>query len=72
MQALDLHPGGVGRAGEQAAGQQYQQMLQQASAQRALAPADNAQRNGALHAKRIIPFTDGCNPRSRQWRWMST
>ena len=55
---------------EQAAGQQYQQMLQQASAQRALVPADNGQMQRLRYiAKRIIPFTDGCNPRSRQWRW---
>jgi predicted Zn-dependent protease len=55
---------------EQAAGQQYQQMLQQASAQRALAPVDNAQLQRLRYiAKRIVPFTEGCNPRSRQWRW---
>lgn len=55
---------------EQAAGQQYQQMLQQASAQRALAPADNGQLQRLRYiAKRIIPFTSSCNPRSQQWRW---
>lgn len=55
---------------EQAAGQQYRQMLQQASGQRALAPTNNAQLQ-RLHyiAKRIIPFTVGCNPRAQQWRW---
>ena len=55
---------------EQAAGQQYQQMLQQAAAQRALAPADNGQLQRLRYiAKRIIPFTASCNPRSKQWRW---
>jgi predicted Zn-dependent protease len=55
---------------EQAAGQQYRQMLQQAAAQRALAPTDNAQLQRLRYiAKRIIPFTAGCNPRSQQWRW---
>ena len=55
---------------EQAAGQQYQQMLQQAQAQRALAPADNGQLQRLRYiAKRIIPFTTACNPRAQQWRW---
>ncbi len=55
---------------EQAAGQQYRQMLQQASQQNALAPADNGQLQRLRYiAKRIIPFTAGCNPRSAQWRW---
>jgi len=55
---------------EQAAGQQYQQMLQQAASQRALGPADNGQVVRLRYiAKRIIPFTAGCNPRSQQWRW---
>ncbi len=55
---------------EHAAGQQYQQMLQQAASQRGLAPADNAQLQRLRYiAKRIIPFTAGCNPRSQQWRW---
>jgi predicted Zn-dependent protease len=55
---------------EQAAGQQYVQMLQQAQQQRALAPADNAQLQRLRYiARRIIPFTTGCNPRAQQWRW---
>ena len=55
---------------EQAAGQQYRQMLQQAADQRALGPADNGQVQRLRYiAKRIIPFTAGCNPRSQQWRW---
>jgi len=55
---------------EQSANQQYRQMLQQASEQRALAPVDNAQLQRLRYiAKRIIPFTASCNPRSAQWRW---
>jgi predicted Zn-dependent protease len=55
---------------EQAAGQQYRSMLQQASEQRALAPTDNAQLQRLRYiARRIIPFTVGCNPRAQQWRW---
>ena len=55
---------------EQAASQQYMQMLQQAQEQRALGPADNAQVQRLRYiAKRIIPFTAGCNPRAQQWRW---
>ncbi|MBC7727923.1 MAG: M48 family metallopeptidase [Microbacteriaceae bacterium] len=55
---------------EQAAAQQYQQMLQQAQQQRALGPADNNQVQRLRYiAKRIIPFTTGCNPRAQQWRW---
>ena len=55
---------------EQAAGQQYRQMLQQAAEQRALGPADNAQVLRLRYiAKRIIPFAITCNPRAQQWRW---
>ena len=55
---------------EGAAGQQYKQMLQQASSQRALGPADNAQVQRLRYiAARIIPFTASCNDRARQWRW---
>ena len=55
---------------EQAASQQYRQMLQQAQSQRALAPADNAQLQRLRYiAQRIIPFTTACNPRAQQWRW---
>ena len=55
---------------EQSAGQQYRQMLQQASGQRALAPRDHpqAQRLRVI-AERIIPFTPECNERARDWRW---
>ena len=55
---------------EQAAGQQYRQMLQQAQAQRALAPADSGQLQRLRYiAQRIIPFTTACNARAKQWRW---
>ena len=55
---------------EQAASQQYRQMLQEANGQHALAPADNGQLQRLQYiAKRIIPFTAGCNPRAAQWRW---
>ena len=55
---------------EQAADQQYRQMLQQAQSQRALAPADNGQLQRLRYiAKRIIPFTADCNSRAQQWRW---
>ncbi len=55
---------------EQAADQQYRQMLQQAQAQQALAPPDNNQLQRLRYiAARIIPFASGCNPRAQQWRW---
>ncbi len=55
---------------EQAAGQQYAQMLQQASQQRALGPADNAQVQRLRYiAERLIPQTYEWNPRAREWRW---
>ena len=55
---------------EQAAQQQYRQMLQQASQQRELALVDNRQlvRLQAI-AQRIIPHTYEWNPRARQWKW---
>jgi predicted Zn-dependent protease len=55
---------------ENSAAQQYQQMLQQAKAKRALAP-DNHPQLQRLHAiaKRLIPFTGPWNDRARQWRW---
>lgn len=55
---------------EQSAGQQYRQMLQQASNQRALASRDHPQlqRLRAI-AERMIPFAPDCNERARQWRW---
>ena len=55
---------------EQAAAQQYAQLLQKASGQRALAPADQPQlRRLRAIAQRIVPLTAACNERARQWRW---
>jgi predicted Zn-dependent protease len=55
---------------EQAAGQQYRQMLQQAASKRALAPADHPQlvRLRAI-AARIEPHTAECNDAARRWKW---
>src|SRR3989344_4825063 len=55
---------------ENSAAQQYQQMLQQAKAKRALAPSDHPQLQ-RLHAiaKRLIPHTMPWNDRAKQWRW---
>jgi len=55
---------------ESAATQQYQTMLQEAGAKRALAGADHpqVQRLRAI-AQRIIPFTAPWNGRAKQWRW---
>jgi predicted Zn-dependent protease len=55
---------------EQAAGQQYRSMLQQASSQRALAPAQHPQVERLRYiAKRMVPYTATCNDRAAQWRW---
>mgnify|MGYP003498426216 FL=1 len=55
---------------ERSAAQQYQQMLEQARAKRALAPPEHPQLQ-RLHAiaKRLIPFAMPWNDRSGQWRW---
>ena len=55
---------------EQAAGQQYRQMEQQAAQKHALAPATHPQvvRLRAI-AQRLIPYTYEWNERARQWRW---
>ena len=55
---------------EQAAAQQYAQLKQEASAKRALAPADHPQavRLKAI-ADQLIPFTGEWNARARQWKW---
>ena len=55
---------------ERSAAQQYQQMLEQARAKRALAPPEHPQLQ-RLHAiaKRLIPFTAPWNERAGQWRW---
>jgi predicted Zn-dependent protease len=55
---------------EQAAGQQYRQMLQEASGQRALAPVSHPQVQRLRYiAQRIIPLTASCNSRAQQWKW---
>lgn len=55
---------------EAAAAQQYQQMLREAAAQRALAGANHPQlqRLRAI-AERIIPFAEPWNRRARGWTW---
>ncbi len=55
---------------EQAAQQQYRQMLQEASRQNALAPESHPQlvRLRAISA-RIIPFSTNWNPRAKDWQW---
>ena len=55
---------------EQAAGQQYAQMLSQAQGKRALAPPNEPQLQRLRYiANRIVPYTSSCNPRARSWRW---
>ena len=58
---------------EQVASQQYRQMLQQAAAQ----PGGGVVANGHPQlerlryiARRMIPLTTDCNPRSRGWQWV--
>jgi predicted Zn-dependent protease len=59
---------------EEAAGEQYREMLKQAAQQRALAPESHPQvvRLRSI-AKRIIPYSGSPNlkstPRAAQWRW---
>lgn len=55
---------------EDAATQQYAQLLAQARAQRALAPPNDPQLV-RLHtiARRLIPFAARWNPRAENWRW---
>lgn len=55
---------------EQAGGQQYAQMMQQAAQKRALAPQDHPQAQRLRYiAQRIIPFSYEWNDRARQWNW---
>jgi predicted Zn-dependent protease len=55
---------------EQAAAQQYAQMLQKASQQRALAPDSHPQvQRLRFIAQRLIPHAEPWNARARQWRW---
>ncbi len=55
---------------EQGAGQQYEQLKQQARQQRALAPDDDPQvlRLRAI-ARKMLPFTHKWNERARDWQW---
>ena len=55
---------------EQAADQQYRQMLSAATQQKALAPATHPQviRLRAI-SQRLIPYSYEWNNRARQWRW---
>jgi predicted Zn-dependent protease len=55
---------------ESSSRQQYQQMMRQASGQRALASNDEPQLQRLRYiAQRMIPFTPECNERAQQWRW---
>ena len=55
---------------ERSAQQQYAQMLQQAAAKNALAPANNVQlRRLRSIAQRLIPFAIPWNERAKDWRW---
>jgi len=55
---------------ENAATQQYQELLQQARAQGALAGSDSAQLQRLRGiAQRLIPHAAQWNPRASQWRW---
>ena len=55
---------------ERSAGQQYNQMLQQAAQQRALGPDNHPQVKRLRRiAKDIIPFAYEWNPRAKDWRW---
>ena len=55
---------------EQSATQQYAQLLQQASSQKALGPQSHPQVQRLRYiAQRIIPITYGCNDRARDWKW---
>jgi predicted Zn-dependent protease len=55
---------------EEASKQQYAKMLQEAAAQKALAPASNAQLQRLRRiAQRIIPHAEAWNPRAKAWQW---
>ncbi len=55
---------------EEAAGQQYGEMMRQAAAKNALAPDNHPQvvRLRAI-AKRILPYAPRFNPRAERWQW---
>ena len=55
---------------EQAAEQQYADILAKAKAQGTLLPSSNPQVQRLQRiAQRLIPFTYAWNPRAREWRW---
>jgi predicted Zn-dependent protease len=55
---------------EQQAAQTYGQLLQQATAKRALAPKEHPQvQRLRTIAARLIPFTSRFNPRTAEWKW---
>ena len=55
---------------EQAAQQQYVQLLQEATSKQALADANNAQvKRLRTIAQKIIPFSYEWNPRAKDWKW---
>lgn len=55
---------------EQASRQQYGKMLQEAAAQKALAPANHPQLQRLRRiAQRIIPHAVAWNPRAKDWQW---
>lgn len=55
---------------EQAAAQQYAQMMKQAQQQRALAPESHPQLQRLRYiAQRLIPYAQGWNLRAKEWRW---
>ena len=55
---------------EQAAKQQYAKMMQEASAQKALAPPNHPQLQRLRGiAQRIIPHAVAWNPRAKDWQW---
>jgi len=55
---------------ENAARQQYAQMLQEAASQRALGPDDHPQvRRLRAIAQRVIPYAETWNERAKQWKW---
>ncbi|WP_370870722.1 M48 family metallopeptidase [Polaromonas sp.] len=55
---------------EQASRQQYSKMLQDAAAQKALAPASHPQLQRLRRiAQRVIPHAVAWNPRAKDWQW---
>ena len=55
---------------EQAAAQQYAQMMRAAADQRALGPENHPQvQRLRTIAQRIVPYTEAWNPRAKAWRW---